>query len=359
MANPSYVKAYNNYGADCTFFVTISSVTRSGNTVSVKITWHKTTTGAINKSWCGVEYNGTSTSMTDKSSPYTYTFTDSTVASHTRTLTFYCGFQQSAGGTNYSDEDDWTITVPAKAFTLTFNANGGGTPSPASKSVTYNTAYGTLATCSRTGYTLNGWWTAASGGTQVTTSTKMGSSNTTVYAHWTGNTYTVSFNANGGTTPTASKSVTYGSAYGTLPTPTYTGFEFLGWYTAASGGTKITSTSSVSTAGNHTLYAHWTSAGGVVVTFNPNGGLCSISSEVVIYEEEYGSLPIPVKGLYLFVGWYTAASGGTLIEETTIVTNDQNHTLYAHWEQIPAYYKIVNGVTYLYTDGNSILIKYN
>lgn len=259
MANPSYVKASNSYGNDCTFFVTIQSVTRSGNTVSVKIKWSKTSSGAT-RSWCGVEYNGASTSMTDVGSPYTYTFQDSTVASHNRTLTFYCGFTSagSGGGNNYSAEDDWVITVPAKTFTVTFNGNNGGTPSPASKTVTYNSTYGTLATCTRTGYTLKGWYTATSGGTKIETSTKVTiTANQTLYAQWTANTYTVTYNANSGTVSPASKTITYGAAYGTLPTPTRSGYKFLGWFTDASGGTQVTSSTTVNTTGDRTIYAHW------------------------------------------------------------------------------------------------------
>ncbi|MDO4557195.1 MAG: InlB B-repeat-containing protein, partial [Lachnospiraceae bacterium] len=55
--------------------------------------------------------------------------------------------------------------------------------------------------------------------------------------------YTVSFNANGGSCSTSSKTVRKGNLYGTLPTPARTGYTFLGWYTSSSGGTKITSSS--------------------------------------------------------------------------------------------------------------------
>ena len=81
-----------------------------------------------------------------------------------------------------------------------------------SKVVTYGSTYGALATTSRTGYTFNGWFTAASGGTQVTTATVVtNAANHTLYAQWTANTYTVTFDANGGTTPApTSKVVTYG-----------------------------------------------------------------------------------------------------------------------------------------------------
>lgn len=71
-------------------------------------------------------------------------------------------------------------------------------------------------------------------------------------------TYTVYFDANGGSVSTDSKTVTYDSTYGTLPTPTRSGYTFDGWYTSASGGTKITSSTTVSLTANQTLYAHWT-----------------------------------------------------------------------------------------------------
>lgn len=81
------------------------------------------------------------------------------------------------------------VTVPQ--VTATFSANGCGTPSPSSISKPANTALGTLPTISKTGYTFNGWFTAASGGSQISTSTKMPSSNVTYYAHCTINKYTV------------------------------------------------------------------------------------------------------------------------------------------------------------------------
>ena len=70
-------------------------------------------------------------------------------------------------------------------------------------------------------------------------------------------TYPVTFNPNGGTVSTASKVVTIGSTYGTLPTPTRTGYDFDGWYTQKTGGTKVDENTTVTTAANHTLYAHW------------------------------------------------------------------------------------------------------
>ena len=80
-------------------------------------------------------------------------------------------------------------------------------------------------------------------------------------AQWKGSSHTVNFNANGGSVSPSSKSVTNGSTYGTLPTPTRSGYTFNGWYTATSGGSKVTSSSTVNLNGNQTLYARWVNPG--------------------------------------------------------------------------------------------------
>lgn len=69
--------------------------------------------------------------------------------------------------------------------------------------------------------------------------------------------FTVTFNPNGGSVSPTTKTVNYGSTYGTLPTPTLSRYNFLGWYTAATGGNRITSGTTVSITANQTLYAHW------------------------------------------------------------------------------------------------------
>ena len=146
--------------------------------------------------------------------------------------------------------------------------------------------------------------------------------------------YTVTFNANGGSVSTASKTVTSGSTYGTLPTPTRTGYAFAGWYTAASGGTQITASSAVSITANQTLYAHWT-ANTYTVTFNANGGgTPSPASKTVTYASTYGTLATVSRSGYQFLGWFTAASGGTQITDSTTVSITAAQTLYAHWKAL-------------------------
>lgn len=70
-------------------------------------------------------------------------------------------------------------------------------------------------------------------------------------------TFTVSFNPGQGTTPTESKTVSYGSTYGELPTPVRSGYAFTGWFTAEDGGSQITADSTVGITSNQILYAHW------------------------------------------------------------------------------------------------------
>ncbi|MEA4955361.1 MAG: InlB B-repeat-containing protein, partial [Pseudoflavonifractor sp.] len=70
-------------------------------------------------------------------------------------------------------------------------------------------------------------------------------------------TYTVTFDANGGNMEPSAISVTYGHAYGTLPITTRTDYKFVGWYTTADGGVNVTSDSIVTSGGDRTLYAQW------------------------------------------------------------------------------------------------------
>ena len=113
------------------------------------------------------------------------------------------------------------------------------------------------------GYVFNGWFTQASGGTEVGTG---GSSYTvpvggiTLFAQWTENTIdTVAFNSDGGAA-VALISGPDGSSI-TLPSDTYPGYVFNGWFTAASGGTEVGVAGSSYTiaAGGVTLFAQWAS----------------------------------------------------------------------------------------------------
>lgn len=81
--------------------------------------------------------------------------------------------------------------------------------------------------------------------------------NHTLYAHWAPKVLKVTFNAMGGTASKDTKDVKYNNVYGKLPTATKDGYTLDGWYTAASGGQKITEDTIITTTSNITLYAHW------------------------------------------------------------------------------------------------------
>ena len=175
-----------------------------------------------------------------------------------------------------------------------------------------------LPTPTKAGHTFNGWYTDATGGTKVGVvgASYTPAANTSLYAQWTANTYTVNFNANGGSVGTSSKSVTYDSTYGELPTPTRENYNFDGWYTAASDGTQVTSATAVKITATQTLYAHWTEATYTVTWKNHDGSVLETDTGVA-----HGTTPAyngvtPQKAedenfTYTFGGWSPAFSAVT------------------------------------------------
>lgn len=155
-------------------------------------------------------------------------------------------------------------------------------------------------------------------------------------------TYTVTFNANGGSVSQNFKAVISGSAYGSLPTPTRDGYTFDGWYTSASGGSQVTSGTTCSS--NITLYARWTAVPKqktVKITFDPNGGRTSQSSKTIAEGSRLTGLPTATRSGYKFLGWALDkidpdASG---FYTTTVVSEgafsfDKATTLYAYWDKV-------------------------
>ncbi len=235
------------------------------------------------------------------------------------------------------------------AYTVTLDPNGG-TVAPTKLTVAAGQAYGTLPTPTRSGYTFVGWFTAASGGTQVTSTTIYNvSGNQTLYAHWSQSAYTVTLDPNGGSVAPTKFAVVSGQAYGSLPTPTRSGYNFVGWFTAKTGGTQVYSSTIYSLSGNQTLYAHWEQAAPTTytVTLNANGGSVAPTAITVTAGGTYSNLPTPTRSGYTFKGWFTASSGGTQITNSTVVNLTGNQTLYAQWTQqqlsYTVYYKSVNG----------------
>lgn len=165
-------------------------------------------------------------------------------------------------------EDPATVIMPSEditlyakwnalEYTVNFDANGG-TVEQTTKVALSDVELGELPTPTRTYYTFNGWFTAQTGGEKVVATSKFArTDDLTLYAQWTLNSFVVTFDANGGSTPTSSLRAYCGETLGTLPTPTRDYYNFLGWYTATSGGTKVTNTTKYDVAKDITLYAMW------------------------------------------------------------------------------------------------------
>ena len=137
----------------------------------------------------------------------------------------------------------WTVKQPV----ITYEGNGGYVIANGEKdtsyqlTLAYGSVFGQLPEAEREGYTFAGWFTSSASGSEIySTTVNTATISKTLYAHWTGNTYSVIFDANGGYVSTTLLSYTYGDKYEYLPTPERANYTFEGWYTEAIGGTKIT-----------------------------------------------------------------------------------------------------------------------
>ena len=153
-----------------------------------------------------------------------------------------------------------SVNVPAwTSYTVKYNANGGsGAPGDQTK---WKDQALTLSSTvpSRTGHTFKGWATSASGSVAYSAGgSYTANANVTLYAVWQAYTYTVSYNANGGSGAPGNQTKTYGVTLKLSTTiPTRTNYSFLGWATSASGSVKYAAGANYTANANITLYAVW------------------------------------------------------------------------------------------------------
>ncbi|MCL2019137.1 MAG: InlB B-repeat-containing protein [Oscillospiraceae bacterium] len=172
--------------------------------------------------------------------------------------TFLGWFSAATGGTEVTAVTIFTTNTTifaqwAGIYTVSFNVNGGTALNPSSAQTMTDGRLASLPVPTRVGYTFIGWFSAATGGTEVTANTVF-SANTTIFARWTDG-HTITFNPNGGTvTPTWTVTATSGKPE-SLPTPTRSGYSFAGWFTAATGGTEVTTDTIISA--DTVLFAQW------------------------------------------------------------------------------------------------------
>ena len=139
---------------------------------------------------------------------------------------------------------------------------------------------------------------------------------------------TVSFDANGGelAVEDSSRRLVVNTAIGELPVPSRVNYTFLGWFTAADGGTRISA--DYIAMDNVTFYARWARIVRTI-TFDANGGVVAPDPVQVESGDAVGALPVPMRTDYVFLGWFTAADGGDAVTAETTISADI--TLYAHW----------------------------
>jgi len=208
--------------------------------------------------------------------------------------------------------------------------------------IAYGDTYEKLPTPVLENYTFKGWFTQAVGGTRIDRKEKAKlNSDLTLYAQWEGNEYSISLDSNGGELSERNKKVYYGSNYGKLPVPTRSGYEFTGWFTSPSGGDRVTEVQTVKITENQTLYAGWEKQKNKLI-LDANGGLMTVEEAVYdVYEmmtESKGAvtgLPVPSREGYNFKGWYTAAKGGTVIANGTVIAAETTVRLFAQWSGKP------------------------
>ena len=239
-----------------------------GDTVTLYAVWSK------KKYTLTYEYNGGKSP--ESKNRTTYTVTDEfTLKSPTKTGYTFAGWYSDSKLTKKvtkvkkgtTGDKTFYAKWTQNSYTVKYSANGGS-GSMSSKKLSYSTTYTIPANkFTRTGYTFK-YYTDSKGnkyypGDKVKKLSSKDGATVTLTAYWKANTYTIKFNANGGSGTMSSKTATYGKTV-TLPANKFTnapGLKFSGWNTKANGtGTTYKNKAEVKnlkTSGTITLYAQW------------------------------------------------------------------------------------------------------
>ena len=173
-------------------------------------------------------------------------------------------------------------------------------------------------------------------------------------------TVTLNTNADGDTVSCPdSINVTYDNYYTGLPNLTRTGYNFVGWFTMAEGGTLVENDKTLVTDNRaHTLYAHWEIKYFKVV-LEARGGNINGTETMTVYVQYKNSFSmhsviVPTREetdkYYRFDGWFDGETSGTKQADSLVITEDI--TLYAHWTQV---YKVTFNLGY--TDESAAAIE--
>ena len=185
-----------------------------------------------------------------------HTYIHSVFQAHIRSDSSY------VGGEKWSSEV-WYDTGALASYTITYNANGGS-GAPQNQTRWYGeTLWLSTTRPKRDGYTFLGWATSPSGGVAYQPGAAFtGDYGMTLYAVWQINTWTVTYNANGGINAPASQIKTYGQTLKLSTTkPTKVDYNFKGWATSKTNADKgivaYAAGANYTSNANITLYAVW------------------------------------------------------------------------------------------------------
>jgi len=240
----------------------------------------------------------------------------------------------------YSEFDfEENIIQPMSGITNTVTVTlvgNGGTPATQTRIITRGSSLGhPLPAVSRDGYGFQGWWTAHTGGNQIFTNTPI-TSNLNLVVRWDQiPNVTITFDGNGGTPATQTRTVQAGQTIGdaNMPTASRANHNFLGWWTTPSvGGFQITGTSHQMME-NQTFFARWQQVTQTswTVTFNSNGGSPNHGNRTVQNGRPLGQLPNVSRSGFTFMGWIDTSTDRRAYEHTQITANTN---LVARWGRV-------------------------
>ena len=214
-------------------------------------------------------------------------------------------------------------------YTITYELGGGTNADENPAGYNPETETITLKPAVKSGYTFGGWYKEDSFATKVTEIAKGSTGNITLYAKWNLETYTISYELNGGTNA-AENPAGYNveNETITLKAATKNGYTFGGWYKETSFATKVPEIAKGST-GNITLYAKWLKT--YTISYELNGGTNAAENPAGYnVENETITLKAATKNNYIFDGWYKESSFVTKVTEIAKGSTG-NITLYAKW----------------------------
>ncbi|HAO6527064.1 TPA: InlB B-repeat-containing protein [Listeria monocytogenes] len=219
-----------------------------------------------------------------------------------------------------------------KSYTATFDKDGTTT----TQTVNYDSLIQEPTAPTKDGYTFTGWYDAETGGTKWDfAANKMPAKNVTLYARFSTNAYTATFDIEGTTTTQA---VDYDSLLTEPTAPTKDGYTFDGWYDAEAGGTKWNFATNKMPAKNMTLYARF-SLKAYTATFNVED---TTTTQAVDYEALIVEPTAPTKEGHTFDGWYDAETGGSKWDFAANKMPAKDVTLYARFT-VKSYTVTLNG----------------